>query len=282
MKAETVLCIGDIFDALGWPTDDIEKGQFPNLFSKFCRMCSRLNNEQRDLILAITPSYQWLHTSDLEELFLPAWKKLIRALPKGIRKLAIVPLLRPSAKQPKSSGFIWYFATSYEQHLRSTVPNKKIVFCQDSEEFLKDHVNTNTALILLDDYVGSGNTTNAAIMHLLTLNPAVANMSIFVVSIAAQHAAFSAITHPTCRLICQLTLFRGISDNTRIQDKDHSLRLMESIETMLGIPDKYKLGYQRTQALVTLTKTPNNTFPVFWTDKKVDGQVWDSPFTRPK
>jgi hypothetical protein len=280
MKAETVLRIGELFEKLGWPIEDIQLCQFPDLFSKFCRMCSRLNEPQRELILRITPNYKWLQTAAMEENLLSAWGKLNARIPKTIRTLAVAPLLNPNTEQPKSSGFIWYYSRSYAQCLSKMAKRKKIVFCQDAEDLIKNHINSRTALVLVDDYVGSCSTANSAINHLNVLDSRIPGMAIFVLCLAAQNAALSSLDHANCQIIPNVTLFRGISDDSTLPSIPESLETMKEIEEMLEINDKYKMGFLATEALVTLTRTPNNTFPVFWTNKKVNGTTWDSPFTR--
>ena len=42
---------------------------------------------------------------------------------------------------------------------------------------------------------------------------------------------------------------------------------MESIEEKIKAHDNEKLGYMGSEALITLARTPNNTFPVFWKQK---------------
>jgi hypothetical protein len=52
---------------------------------------------------------------------------------------------------------------------------------------------------------------------------------------------------------------------------------MEHIEKNLDIPDDYLFGYKKSEALVTMIRTPNNTFPVFWYNKKNED---NAPFPR--
>ncbi len=43
---------------------------------------------------------------------------------------------------------------------------------------------------------------------------------------------------------------------------------MESIEKKIKPHKNEKLGFKSSEALITLIRTPNNTFPVFWKQKK--------------
>ena len=51
--------------------------------------------------------------------------------------------------------------------------------------------------------------------------------------------------------------------------KKNNIKLMTQIENKLKIDKNFSFGYNRSEALISLIKTPNNTFPVFWfTNKK--------------
>ena len=42
---------------------------------------------------------------------------------------------------------------------------------------------------------------------------------------------------------------------------------MHEIEDILKVDSKYSFGFNQTEALISLIKTPNNTFPVYWYEK---------------
>ncbi len=52
---------------------------------------------------------------------------------------------------------------------------------------------------------------------------------------------------------------------------------MEEIEDKMSVKRNYRLGYGQSEALVTMCRTPNNTFPVFWEEK---GNMKLAPFPR--
>jgi len=55
---------------------------------------------------------------------------------------------------------------------------------------------------------------------------------------------------------------------------------MDKIESRLGNVNDFKHGYKMSESLVTMSRTPDNTFPVFWWDKCTTGSKWPSPFPR--
>ena len=52
---------------------------------------------------------------------------------------------------------------------------------------------------------------------------------------------------------------------------------MKRIEHELGVSEEYEFGYGKSEGLVTLIRTPNNTFPVFWYEPSSDNLA---PFVR--
>ena len=70
---------------------------------------------------------------------------------------------------------------------------------------------------------------------------------------------------------------KGISDKYSDTELSKKIKLMEHIEKNLDIPDDYLFGYKKSEALVTMIRTPNNTFPVFWYNKKNED---NAPFPR--
>lgn len=61
---------------------------------------------------------------------------------------------------------------------------------------------------------------------------------------------------------------------------EQKLELMKSIESKIPKVGKFSFGYEKSEALVTLMRTPNNTFPIFWKDCTHKGQKLKAPFPR--
>lgn len=60
---------------------------------------------------------------------------------------------------------------------------------------------------------------------------------------------------------------------------------MKSVELILATDKRfeqdYSFGYKESEALVTMTRTPNNTFPLYWFEAKLDkNNKWQAPFPR--
>ena len=55
---------------------------------------------------------------------------------------------------------------------------------------------------------------------------------------------------------------------------------MSSIETSIGVTEDYRLGYASSEALVSMIRTPNNTFPIYWFRNKKEKLNLHAPFPR--
>ena len=70
---------------------------------------------------------------------------------------------------------------------------------------------------------------------------------------------------------------RGISDFYEDEILHENIQLMREIEDKMSIREKYKFGYKKSESLVTMCRTPNNTFPIFWEES---GNMKIAPFPR--
>lgn len=211
---------------------------------------------------------------------------MLSLLTANTNQVSVIPLLKPGSSRPKSSDEIYRLARRYQANLVDRTAPRRLSFFKNGADFARGESEPGSAIVLLDDYVGTGDTTKKAIMKLRAKYPLIAQCQIFVLVLVAQRDAFAEITqfaqieHINCSLIAGQTLFRGITNGTHVTNVPHALAMMLRIGSKLKIKTADRLGYGSTEALVTLARTPNNTFPIYWTNKKVKGEVWNSPFTR--
>lgn len=280
MLAEDLLKVGELFDALGWPTEPDTTSPIPKLFERYCRMAARLSPTQRALVLDLTKHYRWLQADERKVLLLTAWANLCQTLAPACKSIVVAPLLKPRSKRPKSSDALWYDLQEYRANIEEQLGGRLLHFEKTGlgfRKFLRNH--PDAALILVDDYVGSGETALGDISRLAGKIPELTQTLPFLLVIAIQSDTLHKLA-TRCFVVAATTLPKGISDCTPLEDRTAALTIMDSIGALLDIPKEDRLGYASTEALATLKRTPNNTFPVFWTNRNVRGVVWDSPFTR--
>ena len=64
-------------------------------------------------------------------------------------------------------------------------------------------------------------------------------------------------------LVTNIIQQRGISDFYEGEQRSGKISLMTEIENKMSVKKKYRLGYNSSEALVTMCRTPNNTFLFF-------------------
>lgn len=278
MKAVELLLIGDLFVDLGWSTDIGKASQFPKAFEMFCRMYNRMTSEQRSVLLLLTRQYRWIPPQELSDRFFSAWEKLFLALPKTIATVGIVPLLKRNATRPKSSDHMYVLARGFEARLRYMAEPRDIIFGK-SAALIARHITApqSTALVMVDDYLGSGDTALSALDRVAS---AFHTQPLFcILTVAAHQSGIDQVTTKGCKVTTDIIFQKSITDSDW-PDKSHIHKIALEIGKSLNFATNEALGYRGTEALLTLMRTPNNTLPMYWTNRKINGTVWDSPFTR--
>lgn len=270
MHLEELLQIGRLFRSHHWPVDDEDASTFPYLFTRFCQMCDRLTLSQRNLMIDLTFDYQWLKRSDEESRFIRAWKLMAASLTSNVKSLVVIPL--NFWKHGNSAFAVYYLARALAAHLQKLANNRPIIFSPRAKAKRQSAI-----FVAVDDYVGSGTTANSAFQRLKKRQSSLVEMQ--VVTVAAQESAITALSDAGISVFADTRLRRGISDSTRFP-VSQALKTMDSIETMLRISAKLRRGYEQTEGIVSLQRTPNNTFPVYWTNRKVGKAPWIPPFPR--
>jgi hypothetical protein len=269
-----------LFASLHWSTTS-EFEDEDSLFDRFCAMLSRLTDEERDLVLTISADF--LHcVLTVEDRAMRLASRALAAKPHdGIKQIIAVPLIKPADQgKAKSGAFATYL---FRTQLKRIAANLAVPFAAvDRPELLAINYasRTDTLLILIDDFVGSGATAKDAIDE-YQYRWAVRSDRILVLALVAQAGAIDFLSAANIDVIAGIVRQRGISDSPAVSDKAHALRVMRALSGRLGVKQElHKLGYNAAEALVSMHRCPNNTFPVYWTDKRIDGLTWPAPFMR--
>ena len=133
-------------------------------------------------------------------------------------------------------------------------------------------------LILVDDYIGTGNTL-AKTLEQISKNPSIAT-KFAILSISMQKQAAALLNDKGITYYTAYIENRGISDNFAEEKLVEKLGVMTKIENRIPNIKDYRFGYEKSEALITLIKTPNNTFPVFWKGILHKGVEFQAPFQR--
>lgn len=281
LKPDILFKVYELFQKKKWSVHTGTNG-YLSRFDRYCKRLELLSEEQQNLIINLTYKYTIVGLPIYLESFYDSLFSLGDEVYSKFDYIMIYPLLSPSkpySSRTKSAGFLHYMVDTDDY----TWISEKII-TKSSEKFLKyNFKNENSLLILVDDFVGSGETAInicQEYMNIEVQDGFISPNNIKVVSIAAMKGGIEAVNKELgIDVVSDITFKKGISETFFGRDKISYTTIMESIDTKLNVQDDFLFGYKKSEALVTmLNKTPNNTFPVFWYETK--NKV--APFPRQK
>lgn len=268
LSAEIFSKLIAIFDKKSWEIED--DSNEVSLFNRFSSTLSELSYDQQLLILELTERF----TQIKFEEYLIYIKKVLEKLVKdqkidiiNINNIYIAPLISPEDfGKSKSSTMVQYVIRS----IIKTIPEiafKRIIYTDglqvESEQINKE----DSILFLVDDFVGTGETALSSINY-LNNTKGIDNKKVVILTIAALEIGMDLVQSLEILIYTALVFNKGISDFYPPEIVSEKILLMESIEVKIKAHKNERLGYNRSEALLTLIRTPNNTFPVFWKERK--------------
>lgn len=132
--------------------------------------------------------------------------------------------------------------------------------------------NEHKNLILIDEFIGTGNTAKNQVTTLRRVyaDKGINDINISVFGVAGTSAGLELLKSHNINVTVAVELGKGISDKYEGEDREEKLKLMIALESILS--DSYagrdmpQLGYGKSEALYAREygNTPNNVFPIFW------------------
>jgi hypothetical protein len=260
----------DLFEQKKWEIKKSNKNTL-SLFDKFSARLQLLSEDQQDFVIELTKEYTWIELRNYLEHFFDSLVDLGDNIYQAYDNIFVYPLLQPGKtySKTKSGGFLHYmFETAdYTWLSEKFIPKYSI-------PYLKNNFNNNNSILLLiDDFIGSGDTAVEVCSEFLKVDTntgKIQSQNIRVVSIAAQKEGIKRIKDElNIETVASIILSKGITDFYDSPTKEQKVTLMEEIEKILKVQQDYLFGWKKSEALITLlNKSPNNTFPVYWLETK--------------
>lgn len=268
MRSEMVLKLNDLFIEKGWTNNK-------DLLTRFTTALSKLEDQQQELIINLTKQYTYIPSDKYEDYLIQI---LDKASSKDLlrNKIYVIPLLKftgkfeKEMKQVKSSNYIAYLFKSTILKSRPWIKGKNIkVYNFLLEDDIKDINVKGNLVIFIDDYIGSGRTAKECIDNYITQG--LDKKNILVVSLYIEESSKSKLEGNEINYITSEFPMNNINDLIDEEQKEE----LKKISKRLGSNDE-PFGYANTGGLVSMIRTPNNTLPFYWVDKK--GRI--APFPR--
>lgn len=275
LRSEIVRNLWTIFVQHRWIEDPY------NLFNRFCQTLSFLSDEQQDLIIELTRDYLKI---DLSAYNLHITESLLKIQPElfdDVDNIFIMPLLkRKDYGKPKSATAVAYLFRQSSLTTLEIFNGRKLTIVSKPESLPNDINDKSCKILLVDDFIGSGETAESSVNYLIN-DRGILREKLVIISLVVQEEGYARVVSTGVNIYYSVVRARGISDKYADPPKSKFLQLMTAIEDMLSVDDDYRFGFSNSEALVTMLRTPNNTFPVYWYEPILNnGKQFISPFPR--
>lgn len=267
LSLKEITDVTNLFRIKEWPMDERNK---LSLFNRFLNTYSALEREEKKLFLELSMEYDLLELREYSSLICELLIRVCEDPRLGYdtaRKLYIMPLKKFADDNIiKSSTFVTYLARGRDLFYHDTLANKEICIINNYAD-LKNKKNiindSRSPLILVDDFIGSGEQADNAIKDVMS--EGIKKNKIVVLSLAAHRFGINRLKLLGVPLFSKIIVKRGISDSDNLKE---NTSIMKKIEFKIGVHENEEFGYNNAEALISLVRTPNNTFPLFWKTKK--------------
>lgn len=247
-----------LFDQKAWSS---YPGYYPILQSHVGTM-RKLNDEEKDLYLELTNRFIWIR--DYTSSIVDQLNQILTHFTKYTSYYVIRCIPLKDQKWSKSSGVMLYEIKNPEVRKQLVKP----ITIVDKIEDIDQLSDVSTSLfILVDDFVGTGDTAEKCIKDLVQRSKAISGRMI-IMCVAALQQGVSRLSGLNVPVFADHILKKGISDYNTGYNLVKKKQLMQQIESRLHISQNFSLGYGSSEALICLKRCPNNTFPIFWYDSR--------------
>lgn len=248
-----------------WP---IVEDEGLSVFERFYQTLLLLDNDEQDFLIKLTYRFEHIPLSEYLNYMVEPLKRLRQdAGKKNLMFVTCTPKADVGAVKSSSAVLYQLKGTTMKQHLQL---HPKIVI--ENIQKLPDYSITDSSIVVLvDDFIGTGETALAAVDYIHELVPALKdNSQIVVFSIIALHKGIECLNNIGVKIYCSIEKRKAISEEMTGNDRVEATAIMQKIESKLKkLNEDFRFGYKGSEALVSMERCPNNTFPVYWLTKNI-------------
>lgn len=269
MDGNELLELEEFFERKGWT----KFTGYRHALNRIGDLLSTLDDEETYLVNQILDKFLWAPNELYNQLFLRALNSIPPSKFEGVNKIVFIPIFKKSDEgKIKSSLGISYLSKASFIKYHTRYEELNIIPIENHEklqnEIDKGNISVDDSLIIYcDDFIGTGKTVTDCLSWVLDECSLVAD-DITVLGLVGMGLGFENITNTYTSCVFGETVDRAISDNFPRRDVTKYLDTMINIEIDVDCSERYSLGYEKSEAAVSMIRTPNNTFPVFWNSFK--------------
>ena len=269
-----ILELAKIFKKQNWNIESSSEGE-KSMFDMFCKRLEELENDSdREFMLELTCKYLVVDFEQYSTYITEIFRKLVTKEKEQIKNIDTIHIFPIQDKdfpnKTKSGNVMCYLIQGIIMRRFEEFHDKRIRIIE-TYDGIKNNKNEISLLLLVDDFIGSGDTALGCINLLEEIG--VSKDKIRMLSLVAQETGKKVIEDYGVSIINSITRNKAISDNYQKEEVEQKLEQMKRISKSIKVRDKNLfLGYKDSEGLVSMIKTPNNTFPFYWYECMKNGR----------
>jgi len=249
------------------------------VFDLLSDMIAYCSDKEKELLFSLCNRYLWMSMPEYTENLLLTLDQVSVDRIKGITTIFLFPIVKKKDihKIKSASSIIYNFKMAHFGGVKFKNVEFRII---DSFKMLENaKLQDDHLLFLVDDFIGTGKTLDET-LELVKINQSILPSKISVISLVIQEETAKKLNEQNIDLYYFCTVKKGISDYYNDEELSEKTKTMESLEKLIPDVKDNKFGFGRSEALVTMVRTPNNTFPIFWKSHRRAGKYIKPPFPR--
>lgn len=270
-----------VFKEQNWDIEESTAGE-NSVFDMFCKRLEELESDaDRELMLELTRKYLVVNLEEYGEYMVDVFRKFIDRNKDKIGKTEVIHMFPVQDKdypaKTKSGNVMCYLFQGNLMRRFDEFRNKRIRIIEtfDGLEKYKEDIE---CLLLVDDFVGTGDTILGCIN--LIEEKGIKKERIKALTLVMQEQGRNAVEEYGVEIYSAVLRNKAITDNYSIEEAEKKIAQMKNVGKRIKAKKELYLGYKESEGLVSMIKTPNNTFPFYWHEGKRDGKLCVAPFAR--
>lgn len=272
LTPDRLLQINELFKEKEW--EGLIGYDNTSLLNLFSNRLDKIDQHEQELVLDLTKRFIFIREENIVEEIRTSYYCVKDSICKNAQHIYIAPL-KPLYKKDKNgnkkeikikkSGDLMYALFSKYGYDWMDYHDK---FIMTDSIYKVNSIEENDIVILLDDFIGSGDTASTAVEQILEKTP-IKRTQIVITCIIAHQKGIDRLATENIELFSSTQINRGISDFYSDFERKKSIIIaaQEKISKSKAMK-QYSLGYDNCEALVSIKlKAPNNTFPFYWYPK---------------
>lgn len=254
-----------LFAKKKWPIEEEEEF---SVFERFYKTLLLLDEKEQDFLIGLTYNFDHIPLSSYLNLMKGPLQQLRKDV--GDNMLLFVTCTpKKDVGSVKSSSTVLYQlkGTTIKQH----VDLRPQCVVDNILKVPQYKITEKATIVLVDDFVGTGDTAVAAVDFIHELVSSLEdNSRIVVFCIVALREGIERLKSIGIECYYAIERRKAITEEMSFDHRTDAVSTMQNIERRLDeLIDEFKFGYKGSEALVCLERCPNNTFPIYWLTKNI-------------